>query len=251
MNLTRMLYEVEQSVLNFSPNIPEGNSWAYIGGKQSRLKFHGVKVPNIRDLEKSGYSFSDTSNEIQLKIWLHIWGHSELYEAMSIALEWFASKNQRQLIPSRWPALKKMAKRVDNWAHADSLCGMIAKALEVKPSAVLPTLRLWNKSKSPWLRRMSIVSLIYYASQRKVLLPSKEILTLVEPLLEDNHHYVQKGVGWTIRECHTSYPKATMAFIKSRIGMISATAFSAVIERMTVAEKKNLKALRKTRKRQN
>jgi 3-methyladenine DNA glycosylase AlkD len=83
------------------------------------------------------------------------------------------------------------------------------------------------------------VSLIYYSSQREKVLPLKKILDLIQPQLEFDHYYVQKGVGWTLREAYNVYPEKTFALVKKNIGKISAHAFSAATEKMP--PKKNRK----------
>jgi len=243
---TGFISEIEHRVLSVKPTIPDGISAAYIGGRQSRLTFHGLKVPVIRKIRKEGFSFSSLPHSAQFKIWTEVWKCSAIYEVKSVALDWIMDRTQLPLVKERWPVLQKWALQVDNWAHADGLCSLYARLLEDEPKLVYPVLQKWNKHPSPWMRRMSIVSLLYYAAQRERVLPVSKILSLVKPLLSENHHYIQKAVGWTLRECHTVFPSPTMSFIRKHVGEISATAFSAVIERMTPKDKKELKADRQS-----
>jgi 3-methyladenine DNA glycosylase AlkD len=64
-------------------------------------------------------------------------------------------------------------------------------------------------------------------------------------LLKDKEYYVQKEVGWTLREMHTVYPALTLPFLHKHIKNISAIAFTIVIEKMDEKTKKTLKTLRK------
>ncbi len=137
--------------------------------------------------------------------------------------------------------IEKSAVRVDNWAHADSLSCLYARILDEDPKAVLPQLKKWNVSKNPWLRRLSIVSLIYYNSQRQMVLPFEEIISLVKPQLEFEHYYVQKGVGWTLRECHNVYPEETFAFVLEHIRILSSYGFSTAMEKMSPRKREILK----------
>jgi 3-methyladenine DNA glycosylase AlkD len=194
---------------------------------------------------KAGFSFSDSDREEQAKIWDYVWHHSDCYEVMSLALGWYEHKKQADLLVKDWPKLKKWSVRVDNWAHSDSLSGLYARILEGEPSLVYPAFETWNRSKNPWLRRLSIVSLLYYSSQRKSVLPFKEIISLIEPQIEFDHYYVQKGVGWALRETGNVYPAETYQFLEGNVRRLSAAAFSAATEKITKTRKDRLKRLRK------
>lgn len=63
-----------------------------------------------------------------------------------------------------------------------------------------PQLETWNASESEWLRRISIVSLIHYNGKNAVFMTLDKVLPLVSNCLEDDRHYVQKAVGWELRE---------------------------------------------------
>lgn len=76
----------------------------------------------------------------------------------------------------------------------------------------------------------------------KTLLP-------IQRLLRDEHFYVQRGVGWALRECYNVEPAVTLKFLERQIDELSAIAFSASTEKLTAKEKAALKKLRGVRRR--
>jgi 3-methyladenine DNA glycosylase AlkD len=246
--MNQHVLEVEQALSSFPKRTSSQNPEAYIGGGQSNLRYIGLRVPHLQQAMRKGFSFSHNKSEELVKIWNYIWLKSDCYEVMSVALAWFYDPKQKDVLSQYWPVLKKWSSRIDNWAHSDTLSGIYARILEQNPQAVYPTLVKWNSSKNPWLRRLSIVSLIYYRSQREKILPLKRILDLVHPQLEFDHYYVQKGVGWTLREAYNIYPAKTFAYVEKNIRKISSHAFSAATEKMSPKEKQHLKRLRKIKK---
>ena len=220
---------------------------SYIGGNQSGLRYLGVSAPHSRQALKKGFSFSHLSEKEIAKIWHFVWQNSDCFDVMTIALAWFDDPKRSALVIQEWPRLKQWSSRVDNWAHADGLSSLYSRILEEK-SETLKTLREWNHSKNPWLRRLSIVSLLYYSKQRKKMVPAKTIFTLLEPQLDHQHYYVQKGVGWTLRECGNVYPFETYSFLEKNIQRISAHAFQAATEKLSKAQKNQLKKLRKRKR---
>lgn len=240
-----LVLEVEKALESVpkrvSSQIPEN----YFGGGQSKLRYIGVRVPHLRQVMKDGFSFSHLNDSDHAKVWHFIWAHSDCFEVMAMALDWFYQPKQRHLLVQHWKLLKRWSSKIDNWAHSDTLSGIFARILEDDPAVIFPTLVQWNSAKNPWLRRLSIVSLIHYSSLRRQVLPLKKILNLVEPQLEYEHYYVQKGVGWTLREAYNLYPQKTFLFIKKNIHRVSSTAFSAATEKMPPEQKAVLKTLRK------
>lgn len=239
------IVEIENKFAKYPVRTSKQNPEAYIGGGQSKLKYIGLRVPHLREVFKSGFSFSHHEQKQVAEAWNYVWKNSDCYEVMSLALAWYYQPKQKPFLKSAWPELKTWSVRIDNWAHADTLCGIYSRILEEDPKTVYPVLLEWNNSKNPWLRRMSLVSLIFYSSAREKYLPAQKILKLVQNRLTDEDYYVQKGVGWTLREAHNVYPKETMAFIEKHIRQLSAIAFSAATEKVSVKQKTFLKKLRK------
>lgn len=203
----------------------------------------GIRLPHLRTIYKKGFSFSDKSHEVQSKIWNNIWQKSLVHEVMQLPLFYF-EKRKHTLTLKDWELLKTWISRIDGWEHSDLLSKIYSFLLELFPTQIYPTLKQWNRSPNPWKRRNSIVPLILYASPKRKYLPSSKILPLVKTLLKDADPYVQKAVGWTLRECHTLYPKETLMFFHTHIHTLSAAAFSYATERLTVKEKQLLKQKR-------
>lgn len=215
----------------------------YVGGGQSKLKFLDIKIPEVRRVFKEGFSFSDQAPEKQWKIWDYVWKKSDTFEVMLLASYWAASRPFEETFAHHKVMLAWLA-RVDNWAHSDELSSHYVKFLEHAPEKLLPVFRKWNRSAKPWFKRQSMVGLLYYARSRKRTLPANLILDFVERHMNDEHYYVQKGVGWTLRECGNVYPRPTLKYLRKNAGRIPAAAWTAATEKLSPSTKKSLTALR-------
>jgi 3-methyladenine DNA glycosylase AlkD len=212
----------------------------------SRIEITHTVIPAHRAAFKKGYSFSKEPFEDQLPIWNHVWKHSGDHRAQMHAyffLEQYVSKMEYHV--AIWDTSVAWQHLVKDWSLCDALAKINTKVLETFPIDVYQQLNIWNKDEDLWKRRQSVVSLLYFSRTKKVYLPFKKIAALVEPLLTDKEYYVQKGVGWALREVHTVYPEATLPFLKKHIKNISPIAFTIAIEKMDDDEKKMLKAIRK------
>lgn len=221
------------------------------------LEILNITLPVQRARFKSGYRELDgLSREEQASYWHSVWNNSNVMASMSQAIFFFETwtKERRRMkekgeidfvFDPMWSALTKMVDRLDNWAHSDGLSGLISAGVEEKPNERYPLLVKWNRDRNPWRRRQSIVSLHYYSRFRENPLPSSRTLPLIENLLEDDHFYVQRGVGWALRECFNVDQKATMAFLNRHIGRVPPIGYYAAVERLTAKEKARLLAIRK------
>jgi len=106
-------------------------------------------------------------------------------------------------------------------------------------------LEQWNKSTNPWDRRQSLVSLLYFSRTKKVVLPYKTIINFIDSLINDPEYYVQKAIGWSIKESYNVYPNETLQYLNENINRVSAIAFTAATEKLKKEDKERLKGVRK------
>jgi 3-methyladenine DNA glycosylase AlkD len=211
----------------------------------TKSKVLAVPVPIQRKISIEGFSFS-ANDFIELKkIWKFIWDNSNILEVRSQSLFFYEQKKHNPDLIKYFPELKEFVSRLDNWAHSDILSDLFSRILEKDFKKISPTLSKWNKSKNPWMRRQSIVSLFYYQKLRNKKPPLDYVLEMISPLLKDNDYYVQKGVGWTLREAIQVYPKEVGKFIDQFVNDLSPIAFTTVCEKLSTKKVSHYKLMRK------
>ena len=131
---------------------------------------------------------------------------------------------------------------MENWEHADALCQLYSILYERYPKLVEPTLRQWNRSSNPWKRRVyRSTPTMPHLDER---LHDQTVLSLIEPLLGDKNTYVQKAVGWQLREAYKLWPKESLVFLKKHTLDLSATSFSYATERLPKNQRNRFKERR-------
>lgn len=207
---------------------------SYIGGSASRLRYLNLKIPDIRELfandKMQQWSFAEIEN---------LWFSSDIFEAKTLAVIWLEKQSTDSLLKYR-QQIFKWALQIDNWALSDGYCGVMARAFEAAPQKLLPTYKKWNRHKNLWLRRISIVGLFYYARARTVKPEFSLVISMVKPHLLAPEYYLQKGIGWTLREAYNVYPKETTEFIIKNLANIHSDAWYAASEKMPLKLKKKL-----------
>jgi 3-methyladenine DNA glycosylase AlkD len=174
-----------------------------------------------------------------------VWRNGGVYEVLCAPLFFLGLREVTKEPFQYWPLVKKWATKIENWVHSDSLCSFYTRCLYANPSMVYPEFVGWNKSNNPWLQRISIVSLLYYSRQRDAVLHFQELIALVNPLLESSHPYVQKGVGWTLREIGNVYPRETYDYLMRNVSRLAPVSYSYATEKLEGAKKERLVTARK------
>lgn len=212
----------------------------------TEYKIMGCNMPSIRSTSAAVIKELEstmTHAEIR-KALTDLWMVTDNFDVAMTPLIYFQKrKGQNDL--SDWRVLKNWSKRIDNWAHSDMLSDVLSDLLERFPAEIYPMMKRWNVAKLPWQRRLSLTNLLYYSQLRKLRpLPASKILPLIKARMFDNHFYVQRAVGWTLRECHNLYPEKTETFVTKHVTDLSSFAFSAATEKYSKAKKTQLKKVR-------
>lgn len=199
-----------------------------------------------RKASKHSYSFSEKCFAEQLAIWNSIWKRGN-NSWLRVHAFFFLERNINNVdaLKQMWPVVVKWQDDVDDWGLCDALAKIYTNILVALPDEVYAQLKKWNRDNNLWKRRQSVVSLLYYSRTKRKHLPFEKIILLIMPLIDDKEYYVQKGVGWALRELWTVYPNKTLSFLKKNIKIISPIAFTIAIEKLRASGKKTLKALRK------
>jgi 3-methyladenine DNA glycosylase AlkD len=216
----------------------------YIG---TNLNVLGMVSKAQVDAHKKGFSFYSEQKEQTFLVYHQIYTQSTIFEAKNLAFIFLDKHHKHIPLKIQLKHLPQWVKHVDNWAHSDSLSKFISRLIEDENTQqeILTIIKKWNSSKNLWERRQSLVALYYYARTKKEHVSFELTQQLVSPLLNDKEYFVQKAVGWTLRESYNVYPKQTYQFIEENIKHISPTAFTTCLEKMTEKQKLTLKLKRK------
>lgn len=234
--------------------------------EQSRLEFWGLSLPTHRAVAKEAAARTKAQFGLDVKtlsaserqkaqiaewtLWLAVWNHTKNFDVRSVVMIWMSDKSRLELRRRQWKDLFAMAETIDNWALSDGLSMMIADVLENDPK-LFSHFKKWNTSKNPWLRRQSLVGIYGYARFRKKPIAPGLTLGLLEKLLEDPHFYVQRGVGWTLREVDRVDTKLQRAFVKKHLHRISGVAWFAASELYKEKDRRALVIARKEHRARN
>lgn len=211
---------------------------------------YGLGTKAQSDLSKQGFSFHSENAEDTFLIYDTLFRNSQTFEVKNLAFLFLEHHNKHISQDLRLKVLPGWVTHIDNWGHSDNLSKFLSRLVELPETRekMLSYIEKWNRSENLWERRQSLVALFYYARTKTSYLPFAYIIPLIENLLADPEYFVQKAVGWTLRESYNVYPAETYAFLTEHIAILSPYAFTTSTEKINEKDKKRLKEKRKTEK---
>jgi 3-methyladenine DNA glycosylase AlkD len=160
------------------------------------------------------------------------------YEEAGFAVS-FAYSNTDHFTPETFNRLGLwLEKGIVNWAHTDVLSGKALSHIITNKIVGLEALKEWTESPSKWKRRAVPVTLV---DVRKTKSSLKKMFKIIEPLMTDADKFVQKGVGWFLREAWKVYRAETEDFLLKWKDVCGRTIVQYATEKMDKENRKRFK----------
>ncbi len=119
---------------------------------------------------------------------------------------------KRRLPAETWPEVEVWLEHIDHWVVCDQLAINIAGRLVLADKSRWKALQLWTKSRNEWQRRFAVTTagIVRSKGGRK----SKDLLKLIDPLMNDPSTHVQNVVAWAIRQVAGEDEHLAVNFLK-------------------------------------
>ena len=132
-----------------------------------------------------------------------------------------------------WTLGQRWAGDLDNWALCDSIGpGMLAWFVQVgRPRHKVRRREVltWTRHPNPWMRRAALLSSV------RSIRTDREwafVLSVAQPLIEDSDYFVQKGLGWMLRECAHNNPREVIEFIQEHRSRMRRSTITNAVSRL-------------------
>jgi 3-methyladenine DNA glycosylase AlkD len=135
------------------------------------------------------------------------------------------------------PARRWLEVRLDNWALVDTFCGSVLSPLLEQHPGVERTFRLWSRTRSLWVRRAAIVTLIPFARRGRLLDTAYE---LARQHFADPEDLMHKATGWLLRETGKTDLPRLRRFLLQHGPTIPRTTLRYAIERFRAVDRHRL-----------
>lgn len=196
-------------------------------------KFLGIRVPELRKLAKKadGLDFTELSKLISSK-----WHEERMLGLIILVNKYKKSKTEAEHEHIYQHYLKHF-EYINNWDLVDVTCPHIVGAhLFTRDRKILYR---WAKSDNLWVKRIAIISTMYFIKQGEL----DDSYKLSQLLLKDEHDLMHKAIGWTLRECGKRDENRLKVFLKEHIRELPRTSLRYAIEKFSEKTRKQFLSL--------
>jgi 3-methyladenine DNA glycosylase AlkD len=208
-----------------------------------RVMFFGVDIPTVRRMAsaiRSSAGRAWTIDEARRFASTMIARPELEAKALGIIL---LGRFQREFDRSLLSDVRRWLERsCHDWASTDGLCVDVVAPLVVAQPELRRVLRGWRRSPQLYVRRASAVGLIGLARRGQHL---DEAYAAARALAADDHHLMQKAVGWLLREAGKTDPAQLDRFLRAHGHRLGRTAVRYAIERFPEDRRRELLAVTK------
>ncbi len=155
------------------------------------------------------------------------------------------------------PAFAKLFETgaISNWSICDQFCASVLSRMldrSAERSALAVAIAAWSQGQSVWQRRAACVAFVGHAPGGRGFLPELPELLIgaCASLVAEQQHFVQTGVGWTLRELAVPEPSVVVTFAEEHARSLSRDAMKLVVQKLPRAERERLLLLHRERQKQ-
>lgn len=191
-------------------------------------KFLGVYIPEVKKIINTyikQLTINDLVNLLSSK-------YNEIrYGALFAISKLYKTTNDTKYVD----LYLKYIKYVNNWNLVDiSAYNIIGKyAFDNNDLSII---KKFVKSNNLWLKRIAIVSMYYFIKRESFKLPKYIFIRL----LNDEHHLIQKAIGWMLREIGKINKSDLISFLTKYRNQIKSITWNYATEHLSKTEKQNL-----------
>lgn len=173
--------------------------------------FYGIKADERREIQKEFWKSEDLPELADLStIVKDAWSLPQR-EYQYFAME-LVKKFMKQLEPEHFKMIEGMLGGKQWWDSIDFVApqlagGMFQRFPELRTQAV----EKWTASRNMWLNRSAIIFQLKYKDNTNLNI----LFGVIEKFKGSKEFFIQKAIGWALREYSKTSPKAVSAFVKS------------------------------------
>lgn len=177
---------------------------------RNQFEFFGIKSMPRRELSVAYLKSKPLPEADELKKMV-----KELWKLPERELQYFAIelliKSKKQWTSSDADFHLYLITHKSWWDTVDFLAGhIVGPWFKLYPGQIKPVTGSWNRSENIWLQRMSLLFQLKYKKETDTVLLTKYI----QHLSRSKEFFVQKAIGWVLREYSKTNPAWVKKFLK-------------------------------------
>ena len=185
---------------------------------KSDMPCFGVGVPQCRHIASSVIKTHPLPDSRAwemaiLDLWRTATHREERYAAVEILL---LRRYSSWLEPARVPLIEEMVVTGAWWDYVDAIASRGAGTILAAHSRPMKALlREWARDDNIWKRRTALLAQL----RAKQTTDTKLLADVIRPSIGSSEFFLQKGIGWALREYSKTDPAWVAEFVKNHTGL--------------------------------
>lgn len=175
---------------------------------KNKFEFFGIPSPKLRQLSAPFLQRNNLPDAIHVpELAREFWNHQER-ELQYFAIELL--KKYLRHTPIEWIDLyEELITQKSWWDTVDGLAAwQVGYFFKKYPDQVIPYTKKWMDSRNIWLQRTCLIFQLKYKEDTDFEL----LKSFIIPLSDSKAFFIQKAIGWTLREYSKLFPQRVMDF---------------------------------------
>ena len=211
-NFKRMkaLIRIKNSLQQEGNPIRASQMEAYL---RNQFSFYGVmSIPRKEILKSLKKEWLDGLTPEEKRALVKLLWVEENRECQLLALEWMMNWKSKEFVVSDIAFFEELMTNKSWWDTVDGIApNLVGKYALAFPEEFELTLSNWRFHESFWIRRACLIfQLLYRKGTNLDLLKS-----LINDFKDEKEFFIQKAIGWALREYGSVNPTAVLNYVKS------------------------------------
>lgn len=204
-----LIDELEQA---FNSHAHTENGLAMSKYMKGRFPFFGINAPKRKELQRVWFQKipKDLSNHDRWTIIEELWAKDER-EFHHVAFDYLNSWTKKFMEPTDAAKLKWLISNNSWWDTVDSIASnYLGKFCLAFPVEGAELIKEWRNENNFWLNRSCLIFQLKYGNNVDFQL----LQSLIIQFQPNKEFFIQKAIGWSLRQYSKFNPKAVDAFVK-------------------------------------
>jgi 3-methyladenine DNA glycosylase AlkD len=187
---------------------------------KSAMPYWGVQTPQMRAICKRVFAEHPISGAVAWRrACLAIWRGARYREERHAAIELTGHRLYREYQTlDTMPMYEEMIVMGAWWDFVDQIAsGRLGPLLKSFPGPMRKTMLAWSRSRNLWKRRSAILCQLMFKEQTDLDL----LYACIEPSLESKEFFLQKAIGWALRQYAWTDPREVRRYVRGHEGRLS------------------------------
>lgn len=209
VQLSQLVESLESS---FRLSASEANSIGMSKYMKDHFSFFGIKAEKRKEIQRSWVKQipKESPSEFRWELLKELFNKEER-EFQYVAIDWLNTWDKKEISASDSQGIKWLITNKSWWDSVDAIASnFLGKYCQLFPDAGIELIEEWRLSDNLWLQRSCLIFQLKYKEKVNFTL----LKSLIVQFQMDKEFFIQKAIGWSLRQYSKSEPEAVRKFVE-------------------------------------